>query len=63
MNEEEQALGDFTNIFYRFFRIGWRGEEAPTGWYYQVEEWAPPAGPYESKAAAESSLKSLGNAS
>ena len=46
------------NIFYRFFRIGWRGEEAPTGWYYQIEEWSPPAGPYESKEAAESSLKS-----
>ena len=56
-------MNESKNIYYRFFRIGWRGEEAPTGWYCQTEEWGPPAGPYESKAAAESSLKSLGNAS
>jgi hypothetical protein len=56
-------MTEFPNIYYRFFRIGWRGEEAPTGWYYQIEEWKPPVGPYESKEAAESSLELLRNES
>ena len=54
-------MTEFPNIFYRFFRIGWRGEEEPTGWYYQIEELEPPVGPYESKAAAESNLELLRN--
>jgi hypothetical protein len=51
MNEADQALGVLPNIYYRFFRFGWRGEEASIGWYYQ-ESGNPPVGPFITKDKA-----------